>query len=69
MGDMGRRIRRAACVLAVTLLATPAWAGEGDLRVNEVLPDRRLPTVTRGETLSLSGLRGKKLLLIEFASW
>ena len=36
--------------------------------VGEPYPDLRLPTL-EGETLSISSLRGKKLLLIEFASW
>ena len=32
-------------------------------------PDVRLPTIDGERTLALSELRGKKVLLIEFASW
>ncbi len=33
------------------------------------MPELRLPTIERDRTISLHGLRGKKVLLIEFASW
>lgn len=38
-------------------------------RVGHQHPDLTLPRIDNGEALSLSGLRGKKLLLIHFASW
>lgn len=39
------------------------------VKVGEMHPEVRLPTIDRARTVSLSGLRGKKVLLIEFASW
>ncbi len=33
------------------------------------VPELRLPTIDRDKTIGLHGLRGKKVLLIEFASW
>ena len=38
-------------------------------KVGEMVPNVRLPTVDGKETVSLYGLRGKKILLIQFASW
>ncbi len=37
--------------------------------VGQALPDVRLPTLDREGAVRLSSFRGKKLLLIEFASW
>lgn len=37
--------------------------------VGEAYPALRLPTIDGKQTLDLRQLRGKKLLLIEFASW
>ena len=39
------------------------------LEEGQVLPELRLPTVSSGELVALGDLRGRKLLLIEFASW
>ena len=47
--------------------APPVHAGEA--RVNEAHPEVRLPTIDGRETVSLQALRGKKVLLIQFASW
>lgn len=52
-------------IATAALLVLPSAA---DVRVGEAFPDLRLPTIDGG-TLSLSSLRGRKLLLIEFASW
>lgn len=38
-------------------------------RVGEIHPDFTLPRIDSGEPVSLSSLRGKKVLLIHFASW
>ena len=38
-------------------------------RVGERVPDLRLPTIDGEETIRLRALTGRKLLLIEFASW
>ena len=38
-------------------------------KVGEMVPNVRLPTIDGRETVSLYGLRGMKVLLIQFASW
>lgn len=38
-------------------------------QVGQVHPELTLPTITTRESVSLSDLRGKKVLLIHFASW
>lgn len=56
----------------------PTWAigslqcAAGDSynpRVGQRHPDFVLPTISDGKPLSLSQFRGKKVLLIQFASW
>lgn len=48
----------------------PASTSQGDpWQVGRPLPDLRLPTIDGTRTIDLAQLRGKKLLLIEFASW
>lgn len=37
--------------------------------VGELLPDLELPTIDGAQVIRLSELRGKRLLLIQFASW
>ncbi len=59
----------AAALLAVSAVASTADAGDGRPAVGEVYPEVRLPTIDGERTVSLHGLRGKKVLLIEFASW
>ena len=49
--------------LALAPLQDPGKA-PGDL-----YPDLELPTIDRERTMRLSDLRGKRVLLIEFASW
>ena len=58
-----------AALIAASLLALPAQAGDGRPAVGELYPEVRLPTIDGERTISLHGLRGKKVLLIEFASW
>ena len=38
------------------------------MKVGDYFPDFRLPTLD-GEIVSLSSFRGRKILLIQFASW
>ncbi len=38
-------------------------------QVGELHPDFTLPRLSDGKPVSLSDLRGKKVLLIQFASW
>lgn len=63
--------RTALVSLLTGALALPASDdpfARPELIVGEPLPDLSLPTV-EGDTLALSAYRGRKLLLIEFASW
>ncbi len=61
--------RRLLEVAALALLGalpaaqSPAW------EVGRPLPSLALPTIDRSETVALDDLRGRRLLLIEFASW
>ena len=43
--------------------------GEPRIKVGERLPELTLPALASGEPTELNSFRGKKLLLIEFASW
>ena len=53
----------AACSLSVLSAQSMRW------KVGLELPSLRLPTITGSRTIDLADFRGKKLLLIEFASW
>ncbi len=50
-------------ILAVNAVAQTPW------QVGQPLPHVHLPTIDGKEEMDLSSFRGKKLLLIEFASW
>jgi len=56
-------------VVAVLALAITSPAQSHAWKVGEPLPDLRLPTIDGTRTVSLAELRGKKLLVFEFASW
>ena len=60
--------RTASVALLVAALTAGAQAGEYRSDVGDPVGDLRLPTID-GKTIDLAGLRGKKVLLIEFASW
>ena len=63
--------------LALTLAAcgillgstSHAWAASYAPKVGERHPDFTLPTIGDRTPVSLSDFRGKKVLLIQFASW
>ena len=63
--------------LALTLLlwgtvlgsTSRAWASSYAPKVGEKHPDFTLPRINDGAPVSLSNFRGKKVLLIQFASW
>jgi len=57
------------CLFPLMALTITAPAQTYSWKVGEPLPDLRLPTIDGTRTVSLSELRGKKLLLFEFASW
>jgi hypothetical protein len=58
----------AACAAALGL-GSPALAGPYDPQVGRPHPDFVLPTIDGGTPVSLAQFRGKKVLLIQFASW
>ena len=53
---------------AALALASTQAAQSNPWTVGEPLPELELPTIDGG-TLALADLRGKRVLLIEFASW
>jgi hypothetical protein len=55
--------------LAAPLAARPAQDLEVGMRAGQVLPDIELPLIDGSGSARLSELRGKKLLLVTFASW
>lgn len=57
------------CIAAWTLPVLPARAEPYAPRVGQRHPDVMLPTISDGKPVSLSQYRGKKVLLIHFASW
>ncbi len=61
-------MRHTALVLAAVLLLTiPAYAKEP--KVGALHPELRLPTIDGEQTISLRSLQGKRVLLLQFASW
>jgi len=60
-------------LIALALSATSMAAGQDEAAVGfakgHFLPDLELPTIDGERTVRLSALRGKKLLLVQFASW
>jgi len=57
-----------ALVLALGVALPPQSVPVGR-DVGQLFPDLELPTVDGKSTVRLSELRGRRLLLIEFASW
>jgi len=54
---------------ACILMATPSAAGPAQTAVGDAFPDLVFPTVDGEDTVRLSDHRGKRILIIEFASW
>jgi hypothetical protein len=50
-------------------LAVSSHAGSYSPRVGQLHPDFTLPCIVDNEPVSLSQFRGRKVLLIHFASW
>jgi len=65
-----RHVLLAACLSVVTAGGFASAQGS-DYRpvVGEYHPEITLPSIADGEPVSLSDYRGKKVLLIHFASW
>jgi peroxiredoxin len=55
--------------VVLTALAGPAAADTYSPRVGERHVNFTLPAIDDGRPISLEQLRGKKVLLIQFASW
>ncbi len=58
-----------AVALVGALMTTVAAAQSTPWKKGQLVPELRLPTIDGSKTIALSELRGKKVLLIEFASW
>lgn len=64
------RYATAITIVLLLLLGTPhAEAGPAQTQVGQPFPDLVFPTVDGEQTVRLSDHRGKRVLLIEFASW
>ena len=64
-----RRIAPFLGVLVVLAAALPLTAAPYEPKVGQRHPDFTLPNIATGEPVSLSDFRGRKVLLIHFASW
>lgn len=60
---------RAGLILGAFVLMTHTAFAEPRIQVGERLPDLTLPALESGKPTQLRSFLGKKLLLIEFASW
>lgn len=70
--DLGRRMRRGIYCLATIMFVasgTVATADEYAPRVGSLHPAFTLPAIDDGRPISLAQYRGRKVLLIQFASW
>lgn len=61
----------ASVLMACAVLGpgSPGLAGDYAPRVGQPHPEIFLPTIDGGRPVALSEFRGKKVLLIQFASW
>ena len=67
---MQRQVIRLGLCFGFLLLVCPLAMGYGYApRVGQAHPDFTLPNIENGKPVSLSQFRGKKVLLIQFASW
>jgi peroxiredoxin len=62
-------MRSISSLILAAGLTTPAGAAGYNPQVGDRHPDFTLPDVGTGKPKSLSDFRGKKVLLIQFASW
>jgi len=56
-------------LVAICLFVLGSRVAAEEPVAGQPMPELRLPTIERDKTISLHSLRGKKVLLIEFASW
>ena len=67
---MSSQLIRSLCLAAALFAGTGSSSAQGYAPVvGEPHPDFTLPRIDTREPVSLSSLRGKKVLLIQFASW
>lgn len=64
-----RSYRRLVCLAAFAAAAPLAAADQYRPKVGKAHPQIVLPTIEYDRTVALSQFRGKKVLLIHFASW
>ena len=62
-------IRRIVGFIAIAIGFTSGPLQAEPLAVGERYPDLTLANIADGQPVSLAGYRGKKVLLIQFASW
>ncbi len=62
-------MRRMAWLTTLVACAAAALADPYRPCVGQRHPDFTLPAIEDGKPVSLSGLRGRKVLLVHFASW
>jgi len=63
------RITIIASLMLAVFVASPSTAAPAQTDVGQPFPDLVFPTVDGEQTVRLSDHRGKRVLLIEFASW
>lgn len=54
---------------SLCFFAAPSGAASYSPRLGQAHPDFTLPDIKTGEPVSLSQFRGRKVLLVHFASW
>ena len=64
-----RAITPILTVAVFLAMTAPAHADTYAPKVGQRHPDFTLPDISGGKPVSLSDFRGKKVLLIQFASW
>ena len=62
-------MRTTTLTAAAAVFLTAGLAAQTPYGIGKPLPDLRLPTIDGERTIRLKDLRGKRLLLIEFAAW
>jgi len=66
---MRRHGLRFILVASLCSVGTASVAEDFHPRVGQVYPDFTLPSLAGGSPISLSQFRGRKVLLVHFASW
>ena len=63
------KLRALVAALALCASAPAALAQDRRPQLGDPYPEFSFPTLDGERTISLSSLRGKRLLLVQFASW